>query len=166
MCKPKSHRRLHEVKHKDCWIPARNRRGQWERHRFRWMPGLPVRDGDDAVTGTWLEFAIQRQGKCTYINSFFTSLEVAADNVAQIAQAGRARWKIESEHCNTLTNHGYRFQHNFGHGKDGLANLLAFTLHSVLDCVCDHWCRGRARSGTRREFFEELRFLTSRQHTS
>ncbi len=63
--------------------------------RFRWMHGLPVRDSDDAVQGAWVEFAIERNGKRTYTNTFFTSLEVTADNVADIARAGRARWKIE-----------------------------------------------------------------------
>jgi hypothetical protein len=28
----------------------------------------------------------------------------------------RARWKIENEHNNVLKNHGYHFEHNFGHG--------------------------------------------------
>ena len=179
VCKPSSHKRLHEVGHEDNyrsteWKLVRDERGRVEWHRFRWQPDLPVRDGDDAVHGTWIEYAIERRqdGKRerAYTNEFFTSLKVTADNVAEIANAGRARWKIENENFNTLANHGYRLKHNFGHGKQGLANLLAalnllaFLLHSVMDCVSDHWCRGRVNSRTRREFFMELRFLTKWFH--
>ena len=42
-------------------------------------------------------------------------------------------------------------------------NLLAFTLHSALDCLCNLWRQGRAKAGTRRTFFEELRFLAKRE---
>ena len=85
--------------------------------------------------------------------------------MAAIARAGRARWKIENEHFNTLSRHGYHLKHNFGYGQDGLANLLAtlnlfaFTLHSVLDCVCDLWRQCRDKAGTRRRFFDKLRVL-------
>ena len=55
---------------------------------------------------------------------------------------------------------------NFGHGSQGLANLLAtlnlfaFALHAVQDCVSDLWRQGRAQAGTRRNFFATLSFLT------
>ncbi len=171
VCKPSSHKRLHELLHDDFihstgWIKARNRHKQVEVHRFRWMNGLPVRDSDDAVQGAWIEFVIERNGERTYTNTFCTSLQVTAANVAAIARAGRARWKIENEGFNCLARHGYNSKRNFGHGSKGLANLLAtlnllaFALHSVLDCVCDLWRQCRARAGTRRDFFEELRFLT------
>ncbi len=171
VCQPSSHKRLHELLHDDFihssgWIQTRNQKKQVERQRFRWMHGLPVRDSDDAVPGTWIEFAIERNGKRTYTNTFCTSLQVTADNVAEIARAGRARWKIENEGFNCLARHGYNSKRNFGHGSQGLANLLAtlnlfaFALHSVLDCVCDLWRQGRARAGTRRQFFATLGFLT------
>ncbi len=173
VCKPSSHKRLQEVLHDDFihstgWIKARNRNQQVERHRYRWMHGVPVRDSDDAVMGSWVEFVIERNGQRTYLNTFFTSLEVTAANVAEIARAGRARWKIE-ESFNCLARHGYNIKRNFGHGNKGLANLLAtlnlfaFALHEVQDCACQLWRRCRQRAGTRREFFEELRYLTKRE---
>ena len=54
-----------------------------------------------------------------------------------LAQAGRARWKIENENNNVLKNHGYHLEHNFGHGKQHLSNvlftlnLLAFLIHTL-----------------------------------
>lgn len=53
-------------------------------------------------------------------------------------QAG-AVGKIENENNNVLKNHGYHFDHNFGHGQQHLANLmatlvpLAYLLHTTLD---------------------------------
>ncbi len=171
VCQPSSHKRLYELLHDDFihssgWIKTRNRHKRVELQRFRWMHGLPVRDGDDAVQGAWVEFAIERNGERTYTNTFFTSLEVTADNVADIARAGRARWKIENEGFNCLARHGDNIQRNFGHGSQGLANLLAtlnlfaFALHAVQDCVSDLWRQGRAQAGTRRNFFATLSFLT------
>ncbi len=141
---------MHELLHDDFihssgWIKTRNRHKRVERQRFRWMHGLPVCDGDDAVQGAWVEFAIERNGERTYTNMFFTSQEVTADNVADIGRAGRARWKIANEGFNCLARHGYNIKRNFGHGSQGLANLLAtlnlcaFALHAVQDCVSDLW---------------------------
>ena len=43
-------------------------------------------------------------------------------------RAGRARWKIENETFNTLKNQGYNFEHNYGHGKQNLATILALLM--------------------------------------
>lgn len=43
-------------------------------------------------------------------------------------QADRARWKIENETFNTLKNLGYKFEHNYGHGKDHLSTLFAYLM--------------------------------------
>ena len=45
--------------------------------------------------------------------------------MAASATAGRTRSKIENENNHVLKHHGYHFEHNFGHGKQHLANLLA-----------------------------------------
>ena len=171
--KPSSHKRLYELIHDDFthstgWIRTRNHKRQVEQHRYRWVHGLPVRDSDDAVLGTWIEFQIQRHGERTYSNTFFTSLEVTAENVAAIARLGRARWKVENEGFNCLARHGYNSKRNFGHGSHGLANLLAtlnlfaFALHTLLDCLRGLWRQCRDEAGPRRTFFEDLRSLTKR----
>ena len=171
ICKPSSHKRLYELIHDDFihstgWTRARNHHRQIEQHRYRWMHRLPVRDSDDAVLGTWIEFTVRRHGKRTYYNTFFTSLEVTAENVAAIARLGRARWKIENETFNCLARHGYNLKRNFGHGSNGLANLLAtlnllaFTLHSLLDGLRGLWRQCRDRAGTRRRFFNKLSLFT------
>ena len=102
VCKPGNPKRLYELIHADFthstgWIHTRNRNRQSELHRYRWVHHLPVRDSADAAQGTWIECAIQRRGQRTYYNTFFTSLHVTAENVAEIARLARARWKVENE---------------------------------------------------------------------
>ena len=144
---------------------------RFEEHRYRWMSDLPIRDTDDAVRGTWVEKSVrvrQKSGayKRTFYTTFFTSLTVTRHNVQEIARCGRARWKIENECFNCIARHGQNFKHNFGHGKNGLANmlatinLLAFALHTVLDCVKGLWQQCRQYCQVRRDFFEKLRART------
>ena len=106
VCKPSSHKCLQDFLHESLyhstgWLRVRNAQRQLREHRYRWQSGVPVRDGADAVQGTWVEMTVRRKAadgkgwEQTYYNTFFTSLEVTPDNVAEIARAGRARWKIE-----------------------------------------------------------------------
>ena len=76
-----------------------------------------------------------------YKNAWATSHTIDDKTVISIASAGRARWKIENENNNVLKNQGYHFDHNFGHGKQHLSNLLAtlmilaYLFHTTLDWV-------------------------------
>jgi hypothetical protein len=107
---------------------------------------------EEALAGTnWLEIEIvDPVGKVTYRNSFVTDLAVTKDNVAELAACGRSRWKIENETFNTLKTKGYSLEHNFGHGKEHLAavlatmNLIAFAMHTVANLVDDAWKAARA----------------------
>jgi len=69
-------------------------------------------------------------------NTFITNYELNNKNVTEIAEARRARWKIENENNNHLKTKGYNFEHNYGHGKRNLANnfilliLAAFSFHT------------------------------------
>ena len=171
--KPGSHKTLYEYLD-GIRLPTLRRtagRGAKRRiHRYRWMTGLPVRDGDDALRVNWLEVASARpDGTVTYRGAFVTSLPVDRGNVAELADCARARWKIENETFNVLKQHGYHLEHNFGHGKDTLAavlvvlNLLAFGLHAACELAEDLWRQARERLGTRRRLFEHLRTVTEYQ---
>src|SRR5262249_25053958 len=113
-----------------------------ETRRYRWIAGVPLRDGKEAALVNWVAFEIfDRHGRVTYSIAWVTSLPVSKPNVADIVAAARARWKIENETFNVMKNHGYELEHNFGHGQTFLAmtlaalNLLAFAWHSALDIV-------------------------------
>ncbi len=74
--------------------------------------------------------------------SWVTDYSLYSSSCKQIAKAGRTRWKIENETFNTLKNHGYEFEHNFGHGYKNLSNnfaqlmLLAFLCDQLQEMKC------------------------------
>ena len=136
--------------------------------RYRWIHNVPLRDGKDALLVNWFEIEIcDDKGKLTYRNSFITDLPVGADNVADLAACGRARWKIENETFNVLKTKGYNIEHNFGHGKRHLAsilvtlNLLAFAIHTVCDIADRLWSSARQKLGSRSQFFNNLAAITT-----
>ena len=168
--KPDSHKTLYEYLHGIRLHSRRTTTGTGTRrrtHRYRWMTNLPLRDGDDALRVNWLEITSQRpDGTVTYRGTFITSLDVNRANVVELADCARARWKIENETFNVLKQHGYHLEHNFGHGKDTLANvlvvlnLLAFALHAACEFAESFWQSARRRIGSRKRLFEHLRILT------
>ena len=136
-------------------------------YRYRWVEGVPIRDGKDALDVNWIAVTVTNaKGKETYNGAFVTSLTVSKDNVADLVAMARARWKIENESFNVLKNNGYHLEHNFGHGKKNLAmvfatmNLLAFAFHTVCDCLEDFWKNARKLKHSRNRLFEHIRTLT------
>jgi hypothetical protein len=172
VCKKDSHKTLYEYVDGASLMERRmtERRpgGKSLNYHYRWIEGVPLRDGKDALAVNWLGVSITNaKGKTTYNGAFVTSLPVTADNVVEVAACARARWKIENESFNVLKNHGYHLEHNFGHGKQHLAqqfvllNLLAFAFHTVCDSAENLWQEARAVLGTRKGFFSDLHTITA-----
>jgi len=175
-CKPSSHehlsgwvealepgRSLHTLKQR-----VKGKSNRWEHHQYRWANGAPLTDSDDALKVNWCEVTISDDaGQTLYRNSFITDWKISADNVAGLVAAGRARWKIENQSNNVLKTKGYHLEHNFGHGKQHLAsllatmNLLAFGLHTLLELTDADYRLIRAAVGARRKFFQHLEALTT-----
>jgi len=107
----------------------------------RYLNDVLLRRGDDAVSVNWCDLTVVNAttGEQLYHNSWITNHHLTADNVVDVAHAGRGRWKIENENNNVLKTKGYHLEHNFGHGKQYLSafmlslNLLAFLFHTVLE---------------------------------
>ena len=170
-CKQSSHKALYDFM--DGAEPERHvetiRKGKAiETRRYRWITGVPLRDGKDAALVNWIACEIfDRHHAVKYSSAWVTSLPVGKANVADIAAAGRARWKIENETFNVMKNHGYELEHNFGHGKTFLAmtlaalNLLAFAWHTALDIVEPPWQAARQAAAKRSSFFAHILTLTS-----
>ena len=170
-CKESSHKALYDFiagaepeRHE---VKVRKRKSA-ETHRYRWFEGVPLRDGKDAILVNWIGMEIvDAKGKVKFASAWVTSLAVSKHNVADIAEAGRARWKIENESFNVMKNHGYELEHNFGHGEKFLAmtlaalNLLAFAWHSLLDLIEPPWLAAREKLAKRTTFFGDLLTLTS-----
>lgn len=83
--------------------------------------------------------------------AWITDLKLDSSNIEKIATAGRSRWDIENGVFNTLKNHGYRLEHNYGHGKKFLANnfamlaMLAFLIDQVQEAHCELFQEVRKR---------------------
>lgn len=133
---------------------------------YRYVNQVPLRNSDDALMVNWCELVTtDADGDVVFHNAWATSHRITDDNVAALAAAGRARWKIENENNNTLKTKGYHFEHNFGHGKQHLSNLfatlilLAFLVHTTLDWIDESYRAVRDLLPSRRTFFEHLRAL-------
>lgn len=136
-------------------------------HTYRYAAQLPLRATADTLQVNWCELtSTTAQGEPLYHNAFVTQEKITQKTVAQVVTAGRTRWKVENENNNTLKTKGYHLAHNFGHGKQHLAsllatfNLLAFLLHTLLDLQDVKYRVLRRTLGRRQTFFEDLRALT------
>jgi hypothetical protein len=173
VCKPDSHPTLYE--RLESLELGKDRHQVTLRHRtppglalytYHYANQLPLRATDNAVQVNWCELTITTQeGRRLYQNAFVTQEKITRKNVARIVAAGRTRWKVENENNNTLKTKGYHLEHNFGHGKEHLAsllatfNLLAFLLHTLLDLQDAKYRLLRQTLVSRKTFFDDLRAL-------
>ena len=131
------------------------------------MADIRLRDADDALLSNWFELTVTdgETGKVLYHNAWITDHPLTEDTLVVLAKAGRALWKIENEHIQTLKLGGYRLEHNFGHGSCHLSNLLAslnilaFLLHTAFEFLDDRYRTLRFRYGSRVTFFQEFSTL-------
>ena len=135
--------------------------------RYRWANGVRLRNSDDSLNVNWVELTISDEdGKTTFHTACIGSHLVSEENVEELVQAARTRWKIENEDINTLKTKGYHFEHNFGHGKLFLAqtllslNLIAFLFHTVLELLDRRCALIRGTLPRRDTFFQHLGVLT------
>lgn len=134
--------------------------------RYRFANDVPLKDGENALRVNWCELTIiDGDGKVRKRHSFATNHHITKHNVVSLVEAGRARWKIENEHNNTLKTKGYNLEHNFGHGKEHLSNLLltlnllAFLFHTVLEFLDMRYALIRSTLPRRDTFFHDLKAL-------
>jgi hypothetical protein len=133
----------------------------------RYLNDVLLRSGDDAlsVNGFDLTVVNAKTGEQLYHSSCITNHRLTADNVVDIAQAGRGRWKSENENNHVLKTKGYHLEHNFGHGKPYLSaflrrlNLLAFLFHTVLEWSDDQYALLRRVLARRQTFFHDIQTL-------
>jgi hypothetical protein len=175
VCKPDSPARRYA--RLACWpandaikeLETRQRHGRFTAvTRYRYMNEVCLRGGPGALAVNGLEITSvhAKTGEQLSHNSCITHHRLSAENVSQVAQAGRGRWKVENENNNVLKTKGYHIEHNFGHGKKYLAafllslNLLAFLFHTVLQWCDDQYALLRKTLVRRQTFFDDIRALT------
>jgi hypothetical protein len=175
-CKESSHAALYEelhlLEHIDGAVStlevAQWRGTRRERWVYRWAEQLPIRGDLETILVNWCELTIfdAATGKQQYYCAWATDLPVQAQTVPSLVASGRSRWKVENEGFNVLKNHGYHFEHNYGHGQQHLSSvlltllLLAYLCHNTLGLSCATYQAVRRELGARRTFFNDLRALT------
>lgn len=176
VCKPGSHSHLYdwlaELDELDdglATVTHRRWNGRFDEiWRYQYETQVPLRAGARPLLVNWLQLTITRADTQAqlYRTAFVTNHPVTDETVVELAQAGRARWKVENEHNNVLKTKGYHLEHNFGHGRHHLANflitlnLLAFLFHTLFDLFDDQYRHIRQELGTRQTFFNDIRALT------
>lgn len=132
-------------------------------HLYEWINEIPLNGRQDANNINYFQYSLTVKGKVTYHNSWVTDIGITQHNIADLVKGGRARWKVENEGFNTLKNHGYHIEHNFGHGEKNLSmiffmlNLLAFFMHQILELTDLLYQKCRAAFSSRKEYWNQLR---------
>jgi hypothetical protein len=124
--------------------------------QYRYLNQVPLNQSNPDLLVNYLEYHELQEGKLSYHGSWITDIELTPENVYQVMRAGRAGFQIENETFNTLKTQGYHLEHNYGHGKQHLATVLAMLmmLHFLIDQVQELACplfqaaRGRFHSRT------------------
>lgn len=132
---------------------------------------VPLNADEKTPRVTYIKMQVThgKTGKKLYMNTFVTNHSVTPNNVHAIACLGRNRWRIENEAFNILKTKGYNLEHNFGHGKKNLSNLLAsfnliaFLVHTLCDIMSLTWQQIRSCYTARKRFFEAISFVLSIQ---
>lgn len=179
-CKPDSHKTVYE------WIKGIMQEKTVDRfdgkkhymYTYRYAEKVPLKDvmkkSEKALLVNFVEVTVREResGKKVYHNAFITNHTLIGETEQEtetilntIIDSGRARWKIENENNNTLKRQGYNLEHNFGHGKKYLAqvlatmNLLAFLFHTMLEFMNEKYQLLRTVFGARKTFFNHIRTL-------
>ncbi len=132
-------------------------------HEYEWINEVPLNGNKETLWVNYFEYRIIDRGKTTYRNSWVTDINIKEENVRELVRGGRCRWKIENETFNTLKNHGYYIEHNYGHGKKHLSmnffllNLLAFFMHQIFELTDILYQQCRLKFGSKRNLWDHLR---------
>lgn len=135
------------------------------RHYFAWTSGLCLCESAVDLEVNYLLYEqTDKKGALTRW-TWITNLPLQKRTVEHVMRAGRGRWKIENETFNTLKNQGYNFEHNYGHGTQNLATVLAllmflaFTVDQIQQRCSSLFRQVRAGLKTKAKLWESLRSL-------
>lgn len=141
-------------------------KGKFHKIQYKFLKNVPMKEGEDAIKVTYMSMIeFDNKNKQISKHEYVTTHNITKENVKLGCLAGRKRWKTENEGNNTLKNHGYRFNHNFGHGKKHLSSVLAtlivfaFLIHSILKMLGEDLLGKLLIHDTTQECFAMLRNL-------
>jgi hypothetical protein len=132
-------------------------------HFFRFMNQVPLNKSNPDLLVNVLEYTQIDKDKKFTVFSWVTDIPITKENVFQLMQAGRARWKIENETFNTLKNQGYNLGHNYGLGKKNLSAvftilmMLAFLIDQAQQLSCWLFQEALQKAESKRYLWESIR---------
>ena len=135
---------------------------------YEWINQIPLNGNKDTVMVNFFQFQMydtNHKGErvVVYQNSWVTDFELSPQNIVDLVKAGRSRWRIENECFNTLKNHGYCLEHNYGQGKEHLSfnflllTLFAFYCHQIAELTDGLYQAVRQKMGSKRHLWETVR---------
>lgn len=131
---------------------------------YEWVNQVALGADADSPLVNFVQLTIvDALGRISYRCSWVSDIPIESQTVQRLVRAARARWKIENEGFNTLKNQGYHLEHNFGHGHQGLSeilfllNLLAFLQHQIQELVDVFYRKAREGFSSRMEFWNAIR---------
>lgn len=132
-------------------------------HVYEWINDVPLNGNEDAPSVNHFACSLYNRGERTYHNAWVTDILIEKKNVEELVRVGRSRWKIENEVFNTIKNHGYHIEHNYGHGQKHLSfnffllNMLAFFMHQIFEMTDTLYQECRQKLGSKKNLWDHFR---------
>ena len=133
-------------------------------HKFRFMNDIPLNESSMDVKVNFLDYwEIDEQNEKPKHFSWITDIKVTKSNSYKLMRSGRARWKIENETFNTLTNQEYNLKHNFGLGGKNLSTnfillmMIAFLVDQIQQLCCPLFQAALKKLGGKKYLWEKVR---------
>jgi hypothetical protein len=134
-------------------------------HQFKFINNVSLNRSNQELKVNVLEYRCTNPKGKELNYTWVTNIKLSTAVVLKVANAGRARWKVENETFNTLKNLGYNFEHNYGHGKKHLSTILcmlmmlAFLIDQVQEVCCPLFQRCKKIAGSYFDLWESMRNL-------
>jgi len=132
-------------------------------HVYEWVNEVPLNGNKDAPSVNYVEYWMKDGQRTVYHNSWVTDMPLDDECIEEMVRIARSRWAIENEVFNTVKNHGYHIEHNYGHGVKSLSfnffllNMLAFFLHQIFELTDRTYQWLRKRMGSKKNLWDHLR---------
>jgi hypothetical protein len=135
-------------------------------HKFRFANDMSLNASNEDIKVNFLDYwEIDKRADKKKNFSWITDIEVTKENSYKIMRSGRARWRIENETFNTLTNQGYNLKHNFGLGEKNLSTnfiflmMLAFLVDQIQQLCCPLFQAALKKVRRKRYLWERIKSI-------
>ena len=98
-------------------------------YEFNFINQVPLNESNEAFKINFLECRQVNAKKEEKLFTSITNFHIIQKNTYQLTRTARTRLRIENETFNTpKNNQGYNFEHNYGHGKKHLSNVVVYLM--------------------------------------